>query len=91
MKQVKAFQTSDGEIHTDELAATYHEFAIEIRGVIQSHPDFTNLRNETINLGFLCQKITHNADALVNVIRRYRQKINGIHSRKAKPAPSPAS
>ena len=84
MTKVTAFQTSDGQVHTDETAATYHEFELELRGVIQSHPDYANLRNDQINIQCLCKKISHNSDLLVSTIHKFRRKLNGISSRKTK-------
>jgi hypothetical protein len=40
MKNVSAFETSDGKIYTDKVAALKNEFGLEIRGLIQTGYNF---------------------------------------------------
>ena len=75
MKQVKAFQTSDGKVFTNELEAINREFAIECRAVVQS-ASMTNI--DTKDFGSM---IASNYEKIAAVINKYRAKINGYNKR----------
>jgi len=88
MKLIKAFQTSDGEVHTGELDATIHEFEIELRGIIQSSVEIRQLTGNTVSIGYVCNKFATSSDALFNVLAKYRKKIKALRLR-GNPAATP--
>ena len=81
MKKVTAFETSDGKVHSNEGVALEHEFAIELRGTIQRN--CTPLRSDQVSLRDVCQCIVDNHREITDVIRKYRQKIDGFRKREA--------
>jgi hypothetical protein len=82
MKSVRAFQTSDGTIHQDELQAMMHEYMIECRGVIAR--DGQVGRSTTISSTDVAKCIARNGDQFAEVIRKYTNKVRGYHNRGKK-------
>ena len=79
MKTVKAFQTSDGRIHTSEIGALKAEFLIELRGAIQS--GIPSPRGDTVLIVDVCEAISRNPEKFANIIASNRRKISGALSR----------
>jgi hypothetical protein len=79
--KVTAFQSQDGVLHTDELACVKRDFAIDIRGKIQTGAPA--LRTEMLSIKEICDAVVRNRDEIQEVITKYNRKIRGIESRKA--------
>lgn len=77
MKTVKAYQTSDGILHNDELAALKQEFVIEVRGTLQRCT-----RQATLTTTEVAQLITRNTQDFMEVITKFRRKFHGYDARK---------
>lgn len=89
MKTVRAFQTSDGAVHQDELEAIMAEFGIEIRGIIQ-RDEKSCIREERMPIANLLTVITRNGEEIAAVIRKYENKIRGFNNR-GKPKAEPVA
>lgn len=75
IKQVSSFQTSDGELFTNKLDATQHEFKITLRGLIQS-----NTTNNSLTIGQMVDILAKDAVSFKDAILKHQQIIRGIQS-----------
>jgi hypothetical protein len=75
--QVRGYQTSDGQIHTDRATALTQELKIELRGLVQQHT-----RSQHLTTTDVAAFLAGNMDKVGEVMTSYRKKIAAI-SRKA--------
>jgi peptide subunit release factor 1 (eRF1) len=81
MKKVAAFQTNDGKVHTDELAAIQHERLIEIRDMITNH--FNSNMATALAPIQIASFIATKGDSLNDLNQKFKRKILGYSKRKS--------
>lgn len=89
LKQIQAFQTTDGQVHESKLKGLMHEREIEIRGIIQSGPDGIPLKNGVLTMGDAIKIITQNIETLSVRLRWYRDAIKRERERGQKVSVQP--
>jgi hypothetical protein len=74
LTRVKAFQTSDDRVFTEEVAAIQHEFFLEVRGFFQRGTNVSH-RNETYHVNDVARIITGKGDELKNMLVSYNKRM----------------
>ena len=71
MKEIKAFLSEDGQIHTDKIKALSRDFIIALRGVFQSSG--ANGNNSTTDMATI---VSANSEKFTQIIHKYKTSIN---------------
>jgi hypothetical protein len=71
MKEVKAYQTSDGRTFTDKLQAIRNEFNLELRGLLQSK----NPKVAAYSCPEISQLLVQNAREFTAITSKYQRLI----------------
>jgi hypothetical protein len=82
MPKVTAYLALDGSVHLNELEQVKRDFAISIRGKLQSGAP--GLRTDMMPIKEICDAVVRNRDEIQTIIATYNRKIRGIESRKPK-------
>lgn len=76
MKQVKSFETKDGKLFTDRIAAEGHELMLNTRGLIQ-----TKIKTQsTFTTTQVAEFIRDNQEEVFQTLQKYRRTMAGIKS-----------
>ncbi len=83
MKRVLVFQTSNGQLHENEMDAIMADFKIELRGVIQSDRRACFIKEDKVSLISVLDMIVDNGITVRKIITKYNQKVKGLQDRRA--------
>jgi hypothetical protein len=84
MQKITAFKTSDGQTFENELQALQHEMLISVRGVINSD-EMIGTSSDRLTTTQVAQIVIRNEKELIEIIRKFQQKIRGFGQRKLRP------
>lgn len=73
MEIIKAFKTSDGQIHGNQILAAQHEFRIAIRGYFNR-----NVGKDNLSVLEAARLITNHDAELSNILIQNRRAINRV-------------
>lgn len=73
LKEIKAFQTSDGKVHSDKGEAIKSEFTIEIQQILNNYS-----RATSYTAGNLAEIILRNSDTFLSKMQKMRAALNRI-------------
>lgn len=74
LSQVQSFQTSDGKLHTDKVAALTHQAQIDLRGMIQSRTVMGGPAAQMTPTQFAEFVISRSED-VAKLLKEYREKM----------------
>lgn len=80
MKQVLAFMTSDGKVHSNKIDALFAECRIEIRGYYQSFMP----RTETLSIAQVVDMNIQGGSRLTKIIQKHEAAIRRFQASEAK-------
>jgi hypothetical protein len=79
MKQIRVYQTKDGQTFNDRITAETHELMIKIRGIIQNH-----VKGEQFSPTEMAKIMVANQTEVFDIIGKYRRTVASVKGAQTK-------
>jgi hypothetical protein len=82
IKTTKSFQTSDGILHGDKVAALKHEQKLEFRGLLQTKMKQLGNNGNLYSALDIARVLAEETEAVISISTKYRIAINRSQANK---------